>query len=129
MFSENACRKLVADYAKAIHTQSRSDFDAVFSSQAECRLISINKEFLGRDAIHQQFLVDGIGAKFSQITLVADDLAFNRIAPDMMIIVFRYHTECILRETGEPFGIQGMETQVAVRENDTWRLVHVHYSK
>lgn len=129
MNAENECRQLVAQYAKAVHTQDRVDFDAAFSLQAECRLISIDTEFVGKEAIYQDFLVDRIGAKFSEITLVTDDLAFNRISPDLMIIVFRYHTECVIRETGEPFGIRGMETQVALRENDAWRLVHVHYSK
>lgn len=129
MNAESECRQLVAQYAKAVHTQIRTDFDAAFARRQECRLISIDREFVGVDAIYQQFLVEGIGAKFSRITLVTDELAFNRIAPDMMIIVFRYHTECELRSNGEAFGIRGMETQVAIREADEWRLVHVHYSK
>lgn len=128
MNAEHECRQLVARYAQAVHSQRRADFDAVFARHAECRLISVSTEFVGRDAIYQQFLVERIGAKFSQITLVADVVSFNRVAPDMMVIVFRYHTECELRETGEPFGIRGLETQLALREEGEWRLVHVHYS-
>jgi ketosteroid isomerase-like protein len=42
--------------------------------------------------------------------------------------VFAYRTACIRRETGEPHGLRGMETQVYVREPDGWKLAHVHYS-
>lgn len=43
-------------------------------------------------------------------------------------VVFAYRTACIRRETGEPHGLRGMETQVYVREPDGWKLAHVHYS-
>ena len=42
--------------------------------------------------------------------------------------VFAYRTACIRRETGEPHGLRGMETQVYVREPGGWKLAHVHYS-
>lgn len=128
MSAELECRKLVENYTKAVHTQNWRDFDIVFSKQKECRLISGSQEYVGRDAIFQEFLVERIREKFSQITLVADDVYFNHMTHDMMIITFRYHTECILRENGEPFGIQGVETQVAALEDGVWHLVHVHYS-
>ena len=72
--------------------------------------------------------MERIGEKFSRITLVVDDVEFNHVMHNVMIIVFRYHTECILRENGEPFGIQGVETQFAALEDGAWHLVHVHYS-
>ena len=45
------------------------------------------------------------------------------------IVVFRYHTECIRRDTHEPYGIQGLETQIVIKENNQWKLMHIHYSK
>jgi hypothetical protein len=35
----------------------------------------------------------------------------------MAIVVFEYQTQCIKRDTREPYGIQGIETQVIVKEN------------
>ena len=128
MSAELECRQLVENYAKAVQTQNWRDFDIVFSKQKECRLISGRNEYVGRDAIFQEFLVERIGKKFSRITLVVDDVEFNHVMHNVMIIVFRYHTECILRENGEPFGIQGVETQFAALEDGAWHLVHVHYS-
>lgn len=47
----------------------------------------------------------------------------------MAIVVFEYQTQCIKRDTHEPYGIQGLETQVIVKENQQWKQQHVHYSK
>jgi hypothetical protein len=35
----------------------------------------------------------------------------------------------VLRETNEPFGFEGLETQVMVKEEGKWKIQHVHYSK
>jgi len=129
MSDVQACRELVMQYVKSVHTQKREDFNCVFSDLAQCRLISVGTEYVGKDSIYEDFLINAIRAAFSDISLVVDDLSFNQISHDMMVIVFRYHTECILRESGESFGIQGLETQIAIREDTSWRLVHVHYSK
>ena len=47
----------------------------------------------------------------------------------MAIVVFEYQTQYIKRDTREPCGIQGLETQVIVKENQQWKRQHVHYSK
>lgn len=51
------------------------------------------------------------------------------ISEDVAIVLFHYHTECIRRETKEPYSIKGLETQVVVKEDGEWKLAHVHYSK
>lgn len=129
MTDRQKCGQLVMDYADVVRTQDRRSFDRVFCERSDCRLISIDREFCGRDAIFEDFLIARIRAKFSEITLVTESLEFVPVSADVMLIVFGYHTECVLRESGEPFGIRGMETQLAVRENGEWRLLHVHYSK
>jgi len=51
------------------------------------------------------------------------------ISNQLAIVIFRYHTKFIKRDTGEEYGIAGLETQVTVKENNVWRLLHIHYSK
>ena len=48
-----------------------------------------------------------------------------------IILSGRYHfdSECIRRDTKEPYGIQGLETQIVIKENNEWKLMHIHYSK
>ena len=126
---EEKIRQVVLDYIESIDTQDRGIFDKVWSDQYECRLISIATEFVGKEAIYEKFVIGGLQKAYESIRLIMDDLSIRMAGPDTAIAVFRYHTECIRRGTGESYGIQGLETQVIVWENDDWKLVQVHYSK
>lgn len=120
---------LVKKYQDAVHSQNKSDFYALWSKDCTCSLISISTQFVGIDNIYQDFLIGRIQQRHSSINLINDHLDIRIIEPDLAIIVFQYHTETILRETGLPGGIQGVETQIARKENNEWKLLHVHYSK
>ena len=122
------CTQLVNDYAKLVHTQDRASFDKVFSQQADCFLIAIDRVFQGRESIYEDFLIGGMRALYSDIQLITDSLEITPVSENVMRMVFRYHTECIRRDKGAFDGIKGVETQIAIREDGQWRLVHVHYS-
>lgn len=51
------------------------------------------------------------------------------INDSLAIVVFQYHSECIKRDTLAEYGIEGLETQVIIKEDDEWKLLHIHYSK
>ena len=91
-------------------------------------MISITNQFRGIDTIYQNFLIDGIQKSYESIDLITENIDIRMIDENNAIVVFKYHTECILRDTHEPFGIQGLETQVVVKENNQWKLMHIHYS-
>lgn len=122
-------KQVVLRYTEAIHTQNKEDFYALWANNNDCVLISITKQFQGIDSIYEDFLIGGIQAGFSTIKLVAESIDVHEISETLATVVFQYHTECILRESGEPFGIAGLETQVLVKEDGQWKLQHVHYSK
>ena len=62
--------------------------------------------------------------------LIADDEPVVRFLTDeIAVVIFRYHTECIRRESGEPYGISGLETQIVRKTPKGWKLAHIHYSK
>ena len=44
-------------------------------------------------------------------------------------MIFRYYTDCDRAETGEHYSIKGVETQIYVLEEGTWKLAHVQYGK
>lgn len=121
--------ELVNKYVEAVHTQNKEDFYDLWSKNHECRLISIAKEFIGVDSIYNDFLIGLIQGHYSCINLINDGMSINMINDSLAIVVFEYHTECIMRETNEKYGIEGIETQVMMKENDKWKLVHLHYSK
>ena len=120
---------LVAKYQKLVNTQSRELFDEVFANHELCNMISITNHFPNREAVYNDFLIGRIQARFSRIELIADEIIVNEISDDLAIVVFKYHTDCDLRENGQPHSIEGLETQVIVKQEGEWKILHVHYSK
>ena len=118
----------VLAYCEAIHTQDAKAFEALWSQKSPCTLISIGTVFSGYDSIYNDFLINGIRAAYERIDLIPEDISVTYQDETTAIVTFRYHTECIRRSDGSPFGIAGVETQVWKKEDD-WQMVHLHYSK
>ncbi|MGM9940376.1 MAG: YybH family protein [Bulleidia sp.] len=121
--------QLVKNYQKAIHTQNREDFKSIWTEDENNVLISIATQYRGIDSICQDFLIDGIQKAYAVIDLIAENVDIHFIDESTAIVVFRYHTECIRRDSGENYGIAGLETQVVRKTDGKWKLVHIHYSK
>ena len=121
--------ELVKKYCLAVKTQDKNLVDKIFSQNKKCNLISIATVYEGVDSIYQNFL--GLIKKmYSKIELIKDEeLKINFINETTAILIFKYHTDCILRENGEKFGINGVETQLVIKEEGDWKIVHIHYSK
>jgi hypothetical protein len=120
---------LVKKYCELIHSQNEKDFKELWCKNKECMLISVGKVFKGIDSIYKDFLIDLIQNSYSIIDLIPDDIDVNINSDDLAIIIFKYHTDCILRKNGEKFGIKGVETQIFIKEENLWKLKHIHYSK
>ena len=123
-----AINKVVDTYCAAIHSQNETDFKSIFSKTKKSTLISVARIFEGIDSIYGDF-VYGLNKSYETITLIKDeDLQINFVDDEHAIVIFKYHTECILRRNGEPFGIKGVETQIMEKEDGNWKIVHIHYS-
>ena len=122
-------KELINKYCLAVKTQDKDIVDKIFSKNKKCNLISIATVFEGVDSIYENFL--GLIKKmYSKIELIKDEeLKINFINETTAILIFKYHTDCILRENGEKFGINGVETQLVIKEEGDWKIVHIHYSK
>lgn len=127
MKNEQSLRSMVERYCHAIHTQSAEDFLPLWSSRSDNILISPGGIFRGTEDIFHRFLINGIHAAYSRIDLIVRSVEV-RIMNNSAIVVFAYSTDCIRRDSGEPFGIAGLETQSYLLEDDQWKLTHVHYS-
>ncbi len=122
-------KKYVKKYCESIHSQNENDFKSLWSKKQECILISIGNIFKGVDSIYKDFLIGLVQKAYTKIDLIPDDVDVNINSDDLAIVVFQYHTDCILRQNGEKFGIKGVETQVFIKEDNQWKLKHIHYSK
>ncbi len=120
---------LVKRYCELIHSQNEKDFKELWCKNKECMLISVGRVFKGIDSIYKDFLIDLIQTLYTRIDLIPEDIDVNINSNDLAIIIFQYHTDCILRENGEKFGIKGVETQIFIKEDNLWKLKHIHYSK
>lgn len=118
---------MVKRYRHAIHTQAAEDFLPLWNPGVACTLISPGGCFTGVNSIYQDFLLGGIRKAYPRIDLLPEDINV-RITGDSAIVLFAYSTDCIRRETGEPFSIAGLETQVYNHVNGEWKLTHVHHS-
>ncbi|MCD7950356.1 MAG: hypothetical protein LUG12_08880 [Erysipelotrichaceae bacterium] len=126
----NEMKQLVENYIEAIHTQNEQQFRNLWSKKQLCTLISVTKQYKGIDEIYHNFLIGRIHESYKSIQLVQDGpLDIRFIDEKNAIIIFSYHTKCIKRDTLEKYGIKGLETQIVTKENNTWKLVHLHYSK
>ena len=120
----------VNKYCLGVKTQDKDLVYTIFSKYKKCILVSVGNVFQGIDSIYQDFLVNLIQKLYSKIELIKDEkLEINFIDENTAVVIFKYHTECILRENGENFGIKGVETQLIIKEDENWKIVHIHYSK
>ena len=119
----------VKNYCLAVKTQDKDIVYKIFSKNKKCMLVSVGTVFEGLDSIYKDFL-GLIKQLYSKIELIKDEeLKINFIDEKSAVIIFKYHTECILRENGKDFGINGVETQLIIKEEGNWKIVHIHYSK
>lgn len=121
---------VVARYTQAIGSQDEASFKSLWSGTDTDTMISIPHIYRGLEKIYSDFVIGAIQATFTKIDLIADGEPEIHLLDDTTaVVIFQYHTECIKREDGSPYSIQGMETQVMKRIQGEWKLCHVHYSK
>lgn len=123
---KSVIREKVLAYCEAVEKQDQNAFRILFDRDAT--LISISTLYNGIDAIADDFL-GAIQRAYQTIRLIPEDIDIHLRENDTAVVIFQYHTECIRREDGSEYGIAGMETQVYIRKDEDWKLIHIHYSK
>ncbi len=119
--------QLVQDYADAVHTQDEKAFKSLWTGEDTNIEISGTRLFRGLESIYQDFLIDLIQKRYSSIYLINDGLKAYLLTEDVAVVVFEYHTECIIRENGQSHGIEGLETQVLKKTKEGWKIAHIQY--
>lgn len=127
MNDEFELQRLVDRYAQSIHTQNKEDFYSIWSSEDVNTMISNSNQFVGIDSLYNDFLIGGIQNAYAKIDLIIENTKIQFISDTIAIITLKYHTECIRRETNEEYGIAGLETQIAKKTSDGWKLVYIQY--
>ena len=119
--------RVLEQYVRGIHTQAEEDFLPIWA-EGENVLISPAGCFTGTQSIYEDFLLGRIQKAYTRIDLIPKETLVRLLGSDTAVVLFSYCTDCIRRETGEPYGIEGLETQVYIKQGADWKLTHVHYS-
>jgi len=116
---------VVGRYCDAIRDNDAEAFRAVWAGEPTDTVISQSTLYEGPTRV-MEFL-GTLHKVYDSIVLVNDGLDAHLLTLDVAIVVFRYHTECVRAGTGEPYGIEGLETQVLRRVDGGWRIAHIQY--
>ncbi len=123
-----AILQMLERYKKAVRTQEAADFLPLWSEERENVMITPSGCFQGTESIYQDFLIGCIQKAYSRIELISKEVSVRMLTEDVAVVVFSYYTDCTRRETGELYGIEGLETQIYQKCQDSWKLVHIQYS-
>ena len=72
MTDQEQIKQLVDRYIQAIHTQDKDEFLSLWTGSDADTMISITRVFSGDQAIYQEFLIDLIQQRYSNIDLYSD---------------------------------------------------------
>ena len=108
MSNEEEIKKLISQYAQTVHTQDKESFYKLWSKRSDCVLISLTDEFIGIDSIYNDFIIGVLQKAYTNIVLIPESVEVRLINDNVATVVFRYHTECIKRDDGKPYGIKGL---------------------
>ena len=115
-------------FFKAIELKDTQLIDAIFSKNKKCSLFAFNKEFNEIESIKNEFILEEIGKKYKEIKLNPIDIKFDKIDNQNALIKLKFKIEGVSVET-EKIEFEGFGTFIITRENNEWKLFHIHYSK
>ena len=81
----------------------------------------------GFEQIKENIYEKLFGQTFSERKLTAHDLSVD-VSGESAVAEFYWDFTATFRKTGKQITTHGRETQVYLKSNGAWRLVHVHYS-
>ncbi len=119
---------LISLYVESISKADTASFRSLWSGK-DNTLVSIGRLYRGVDEIVDDFLLGTVGRKYTSIKLLTDDIKIIDASDSLVIVIFRFHADTVLRKNDKPYGFQGLETQIIVKTDKGWKFQHIHYSK
>jgi ketosteroid isomerase-like protein len=120
-------RDLIARYTRSIDTADTTLAAEIWSASPDVSFIHPLGHAHGFDQVKQTVYVQLMGGLFSERKLSAKDATIH-VYGDAAWAEFYWDFVAKLRKDGSTVTTHGRETQIYHKEQDRWRLVHVHYS-
>jgi len=120
-------RKLIRDYAKAVNKLDLDLARSVWSREKEISIIHPEGHQKGWADIRKSFYLEGMGS-LSERELQIKDASIRMIDGNAAWGEFYWDFNGTLKD-GTKLRTSGRETQVWKKEQDAWKIAHVHYSE
>ncbi len=118
---------LLEKYAHSIDTADVILASDIWSHGGDVSFIHPLGTEIGYDKVVKDVYTKLMGTTFSKRELLLHNPSIH-IYGDTAWSEFTWTFHAIVRNGGSAITTEGRETQVYHRENETWRIVHVHYS-
>lgn len=123
-----AIRNLVMDYCKSISLADTTLARRVWSLRESITFIDPRGHSHGWPQIRDQFYQETMAGLFSKRDLKVVSLTIHPLTREVAWLEFYWKFNAVLRENNQPVATSGRETQILIKENGDWRIVHIHYS-
>jgi ketosteroid isomerase-like protein len=123
-----AIHRLLDQYAQVVETVDLKLLAEIWSHSPDVSFIYPLGEEHGFDAIEHNVFEKVMGGMFSARDLMMHDVMIY-VNGDSAWSEFHWDFHATLRKDSSAVTTHGVETQVYRKENEQWRLVHVHYSE
>ncbi len=117
---------LIGQYAESVNALDLDLARSLWLDAPDVSFIHPRGHETGRDNIVASFYLDTMG-RFSARALVPRDISVS-LHGDTALAVFYWDFHAEFADGGDRADTHGRETQVYVRRDGAWRLLHVHYS-
>jgi ketosteroid isomerase-like protein len=121
-------RHLIDRYTKAVDTVDLNLLSQIWSHSSDVSFIYPLGEEHGFDAIEHHVFESVMGGMFSARDLETLGIAIH-VNGNAAWSEFHWVFHAIMRIDGSAVTTRGVETQIYLKQDGTWRLVHVHYSE
>jgi ketosteroid isomerase-like protein len=124
---DDEIRTLIAKYAKSIDEADITMASQIWSDRTAVSFIHPLGHERNLEQIKQNVYKHLMGDTFSERKLSVHDIS-THVYEDAAWAEFYWDFTAKFRKDGSPITTHGRETQIYRKEQNGWRLVHVHYS-
>ncbi|ABG42400.1 conserved hypothetical protein [Paraglaciecola sp. T6c] len=120
-------KSLLNKYAKSVDTLDMDLAQSIWSQKEGLSFIQPRGHQKGWKQIKNNFYL-GAMANFSTRELTLKNISINMLDENTAWAEFYWDFNAVFAKDGHKITTEGRETQVYKREQDGWKIVHVHYS-
>ena len=126
MDEQSYVQEVIKQYVLSVNTLDTEKAKSLWLNEPNISFIHPRGHEIGLDQIIRSFLQETMG-RFSQRKLMPYDESIT-IVGNTALVVFYWKFDAIFAHDGSPLHTEGRETQIMLKVDNEWKLLHIHYS-